>query len=170
MTIASLSYKHIPSPVGELTLIASTKGICGLYFSCEDSLAYFTAMEAQGTLARDDANHLLNHAEQQLEEYFAGKRRDFKLALDMQGTVFQIKAWRELQNIPYGQTISYGEQAARMGDAKKARAAGTANGSNPISIIVPCHRVIGAAKGLTGYAGGLGNKKFLLELEQKHCA
>ena len=101
----------------------------------------------------------------QLAEYFRGKRRKFDLKLAPEGTPFQLAAWRQLRRIPYGKTISYGEQASRIGNPKAARAVGAANGENPISIIVPCHRVIGADGRLTGFGGGLGKNKKLLELE-----
>ncbi len=101
----------------------------------------------------------------QLVEYFRGERRKFDLKLSPEGTPFQLSAWRQLRGIPYGKTISYGEQARRMGNPKGARAVGAANGENPISIIVPCHRVIGADGRLTGFGGGLGKKKRLLDLE-----
>jgi methylated-DNA-[protein]-cysteine S-methyltransferase len=101
----------------------------------------------------------------QLGEYFRGERKKFDLKLAPEGTPFQLAAWKQLRRIPYGKTISYGEQARRMGNPKAARAAGAANRENPISIIVPCHRVIGADGKLTGYGGGLGRKKRLLDLE-----
>ncbi len=101
----------------------------------------------------------------QLAEYFRGERRKFDLKLAPEGTPFQLAAWRQLRRIPYGKTISYGEQARRMGNPKAARAVGAANGENPISIIVPCHRVIGADGRLMGFGGGLGKKKRLLDLE-----
>lgn len=101
----------------------------------------------------------------QLAEYFRGERRKFDLKLAPEGTPFQLAAWRQLRRIPCGKTISYGEQARRMGNPKGARAVGAANRENPISIIVPCHRVIGADGRLTGFGGGLGKKKRLLDLE-----
>ncbi len=101
----------------------------------------------------------------QLGEYFSGKRKKFELKLAPEGTSFQLAAWRQLRRIPYGKTISYGEQAKRMGNPKASRAVGGANGENPISIIVPCHRVIGADGRLTGFGGGMGKKKKLLDLE-----
>lgn len=105
---------------------------------------------------------------QQLEEYFAGKRLSFDLPLSPEGTPFQQRVWSELQKIHYGETITYMDLAVRLGDPKCIRAAGTANGRNPIAIIIPCHRVIGAGNKLTGYAGGIWRKKLLLELEMKH--
>ena len=168
--LATLSYKDIASPIGKLSIIASAKGLCGLYFSSNDSRKYFSQMERDGTLVKDEAHKLLASVQSQLDEYFAGKRKEFKLPLDMQGTVFQINAWRQLQKIPYGKTISYGEQAARLGDPKKARAIGGANNRNPLAIIVPCHRVVGSDGKLVGFGGGLGTKQFLLDLERKHCS
>lgn len=153
----------IASPVGELQLVASRKGLCGVVFNGRKvhEQALIEGMQ-------DGREHpLLLKAARQLEEYFAGARRVFDIPLDMQGTIFQIKAWKTLQTIPYAGTISYGEQAARMGDAKKARAVGAANGRNPISIIVPCHRVIGASGALVGFGGGLKAKSFLLEHERR---
>ena len=153
-------YKIIQSPIGNLQLIASDKGLVGVF-----SKEHYR--EINGEMVDGDSNQLIIKAEMQLKEYFAGKRKQFDVKLDMQGTVFQINAWRELQKIPYGETISYGEQAARVGDAKKARAVGTANGRNPFLIIVPCHRVIGAGGSLGGFSsGGIPTKKKLLELEK----
>ena len=105
---------------------------------------------------------MLADAHAQLREYFAGERREFDLPLDPVGTEFQQQAWQVLRTIPFGQTISYGEQAARLGDKKKSRAVGAANGRNPISIIVPCHRVVGSTGKLTGFAAGLDAKAWLL--------
>ena len=149
----------IPSPVGALQLIASDRGLCALL------LPRGRVRPGEGLV---EAEHpILLKAEKQLGEYFAGKRKKFDVKLDMQGTVFQIKAWRELEKIPYGETISYGEQAKRMGDAKKSRAVGMANGRNPIAIIVPCHRVIGSNGSLTGFGGGLHMKQQLIDLERQ---
>jgi len=163
-------YTTLSSPVGTLTLVASQRGLCGLYFESSKQHAHLARMEQEGTLAKNAGNKTLAKTAQQLGEYFAGKRQQFDVALDMQGTHFQLVAWRALQTIPYGQTRSYSAQAQVMGDAKKARAAGMANGRNPISIIVPCHRVVGASGSLTGFAGGLKAKQFLLEHELKYCA
>ncbi|UQV21868.1 methylated-DNA--[protein]-cysteine S-methyltransferase [Vibrio sp. J383] len=106
-------------------------------------------------------------ATKQLDEYFAGKRTNFDLPLKPQGTDFQLKAWVALTTIPYGETISYGEQAKRMDNPKAVRAVGGANGKNPFSIVVPCHRVIGANGTLTGYTGGMNRKEWLLDFELK---
>lgn len=162
----SIYYKSIASPVGSLRLMASDKGICAVLFNGGRN----KDVRFNAALERKDDHPVLGQAEKQLAEYFAGKRQRFDLPLDMQGTVFQLKAWRELAKIPYGETISYGEQARRVGDANKARAVGTANGRNPICIIVPCHRVIGASGSLTGFTGGLKTKQYLLDLESKTAA
>ena len=117
---------------------------------------------------RDDGAFDLTLA--QLGEYFAGERTRFELPIDPQGTPFQHRVWDALQEIPYGETITYAELAARVGRAGAARAAGLANGSNPLSIVIPCHRVVGHAGGLTGYAGGLDVKRRLLEHERAFAA
>ena len=109
---------------------------------------------------------VLRNAVEQLKAYFAGKLRDFDLPLGPRGTAFQLGVWRALQEIPYGETISYGELARRIGNPKGSRAVGLANGSNPIAIVVPCHRVIGSNGKLTGYGGGLHNKEILLSIER----
>ncbi len=109
----------------------------------------------------------LEEAARQLREYFAGRRRSFELPLAPAGTAFQKKVWSRLQEIPYGETISYGELAARVGNSKASRAVGAANGRNPIPIVIPCHRVIGANGKLTGFGGGLPMKESLLALERK---
>lgn len=161
-----LYYKTISSPVGSLRLIASDKGLCAILFhgGRNSKVVY------EGAIEQSDDHPILKKAEKQLAQYFAGKRKDFDLPLDIKGTIFQLKAWRELQKIPYGKTISYGEQARRVGDVNKARAVGMANGRNPICIVVPCHRVIGASGALTGFGGGLKTKEFLLKLEKKSAA
>jgi len=102
----------------------------------------------------------------ELEEYFAGKRRRFSIDIAPQGTSFQLSVWRSLQRVPYGKTISYGQLARQVGNPKASRAVGAANGANPVPIIIPCHRVIGASGDLTGFGGGLEVKKYLLELEK----
>jgi methylated-DNA-[protein]-cysteine S-methyltransferase len=111
---------------------------------------------------------LLEKCKDQFQKYFTGKSIVFDLPLNPEGTEFQQKVWAELLKIPYGETITYMELAVQLGDAKAIRAVGTANGRNPIAIIIPCHRVIGAGNKLTGYAGGIWRKKILLELEMKH--
>lgn len=156
-----LYYKIYNSPVGKLQLIASDKGL----FAVLPPNHFRTASDE---LIENNTSPILLKTEKQLAEYFEGKRKKFDIKLEIRGTVFQINAWRELQNIPYGETISYGQQATRIGDAKKARAAGIANSRNPLMIIVPCHRVIGASGALTGFGGGLDMKQKLLDLEKTH--
>lgn len=159
---AALSSTTMDSPVGELTLVASAAGLRAVLFPGErpDRVTV-------GPIANTDpaADEVLDRAVQQLREYFAGDRRTFDLPLDPVGTDFQQQAWMELRHIPYGQTISYGEQAKRLGDVRKSRAVGAANGRNPIGIIVPCHRVVGSGGALTGFGGGLEAKAWLLRHE-----
>jgi methylated-DNA-[protein]-cysteine S-methyltransferase len=108
----------------------------------------------------------VNDAMTQLEEYFAGTRRDFELPLDLQGTEFQVAAWNALAEIPYGRIATYGQQAASIGRPKAVRAIGGANGRNPVAIVLPCHRIVGADGSLTGFGGGIEVKKWLLDHEQ----
>jgi methylated-DNA-[protein]-cysteine S-methyltransferase len=138
-----------------LRLVASESGIRAIEFEPFPS--------APGP--RNDAHPLLRQAATQLQAYFGGQLREFHLTLDMQGTDFQKRVWRQLQTIPYGETRSYAQIASAIGTPKAVRAVGSANGSNPIAIVVPCHRVIGSSGRLTGYGGGLPLKKRLLELE-----
>ena len=162
-TTDDLSLTTMSTPVGELTLIASPRGLRAVLWPNE--------LEEPGRLPTADdgdpvAAAVLREAITQLGEYFAGDRHEFDLQLDPVGTDFQQSAWMQLRLIPYGATISYGEQARRLGDVRKSRAVGAANGRNPISIIVPCHRVIGANGSLTGFAAGLEAKSWLLRHEQ----
>ena len=149
--------RRISSPVGDLVLLATARGLAGLFFGHR---------VGDRVLPPDlSGNRSLNDAESQLREYFAGKRNEFQLPLDVRGSEFQLQVWAELSNIPFGATRSYGEIAKRIGMPKSVRAVGLANGSNPISIIVPCHRVIGADGSLTGFGGGLDIKEQLLRHE-----
>ena len=150
----------VASPVGVLTLVASDAGLRAVIWEDDDERVVIA-----GTTPSDD-DPVLDAARRQLAEYFAGERTDFDLPLDPRGTPFQQRAWLALREIPYGETISYGEQAARLGDPGRARAVGAANGKNPLSIVVPCHRVIGSDGSLTGFGGGLPAKRLLLDLEQ----
>ena len=146
-----MSFCVIDSPVGRLRIDTDDTGICGVNRT-EEALC-----SPEEPLQADCAR--------QLAEYFAGARRVFDLPLHPAGTAFRMKVWAELRKIPYGQTITYGELARRVGNGKAARAVGGANHHNPISIIIPCHRVIGADGSLTGYGGGLAMKEALLRLE-----
>ncbi|MBQ9858840.1 MAG: methylated-DNA--[Oscillospiraceae bacterium] len=149
-------FTTIVSPIGILAIAADGEYLTNLVFgSCVPG-------------AQEGSSSVLNNAISQLNEYFAGTRKSFDLPLKFDGTEFQKLVWRELQNIPYGKTISYKELAEKTGNIKACRAVGMANNKNPIPIIIPCHRVIGANGKLTGYAGGLEVKKFLLELEQEY--
>jgi methylated-DNA-[protein]-cysteine S-methyltransferase len=151
------AYTTIASPVGELLLAAEDGFLTGLYLAAEQHAPPAGAV-------RDDPAFAA--ARGQLEEYFAGERRAFDVPLAPPGTAFQQHAWQELRRIGYGETITYAELAARLGRPTAVRAAGAANGANPISIVIPCHRVIGSNGSLTGYSGGLEAKRFLLELER----
>lgn len=151
-------YKKIESPVGALTLIADASALL--------SLSWGRDLPDHLFLEIGKNNLILSTAEKQLREYFLGKRLTFDLPLKPIGTEFQKCVWQQLLKIPYGQTISYREQARRIGRPKAMRAVGAANGKNPIGIIIPCHRVIGANGDLTGFAGGLDIKRQLLSLER----
>ncbi len=154
-------HAEIPSPIGTIHLYAGSNGLTGLYMNTHrDKLPKVQDVSV-------DSNPYLQQAAKELGEYFANGRRDFDVKLDPHGTPFQMEVWRELLNIRFGQTISYGELAKRLGDVLKTRAVGTANGQNPISIIIPCHRVIGANGHLTGYGGGIENKRWLLDHESE---
>ena len=163
MTDETLYETTLESPVGTLTLVASGAGLRAVLWQIEHENRVRLGAVTGGSR---DPNGVLVAAMKQLEEYFAGTRTDFDLPLDPVGTEFQQSAWTALRTIGFAETVSYGEQARRMGDARKARAVGTANGRNPISIIVPCHRVVGADGSLTGFAGGLDTKAWLLDHER----
>lgn len=150
----------IPSPVGQLTLVASEQGLAAVLWENEDPKR--VGIEKG---QRCDDFPLLVATAQQLGEYFAGTRKVFALPLDFHGTEFQQQVWHALLTIPYGQTRSYLQIAQQIGNEKSVRAVGAANGKNPLSIIAPCHRVIGSSGKLTGFAGGLEAKAFLLQLE-----
>ncbi len=152
------------TPVGELRLIAGERGLRAILWGAEDMARIASIDETELV---EGSNPVLDQAVAQLEEYFAGTRREFDLPLDPQGTPFQQSVWLVLRTIPYGRTISYGEQAGQLGDPNKARAVGAANGKNPLSIVVPCHRVIGSGGQLTGFAAGLDVKSWLLDHERQ---
>lgn len=155
-------YKIIPSPVGKLTLVASERGLAAILWENDDP------QRVRLGALREEANHpILLQTERQLGEYFAGARTAFTVALDMVGTDFQKKVWQALLTIPFGETRSYADIARQLGNPKACRAVGAANGRNPISIIVPCHRAIGSNGALTGFAGGLEAKRYLLSLERQ---
>lgn len=151
-------YKIINSPVGVLNLVASDKGLAAILWE-EDKRVRLNPV------AKDENHAVLIKVEKQLNNYFAGNLKKFSLKLDFIGTEFQKKVWKALLSIPFGETRTYGEIATQIGSPKAVRAVGAASGKNPISIIVPCHRVIGSNGKLTGFAGGLETKAYLLGIE-----
>jgi methylated-DNA-[protein]-cysteine S-methyltransferase len=155
---SALLYTTIESPIGELLLLGDDQALRGLYV--QDGRKRMRIAPDWEQAASPFAN-----VAAQLDEYFDGRRTTFDVPLAMHGTTFERRVWRALQGIPYGETASYGEVARRIGQPSAARAVGLANGRNPISIIVPCHRVIGANGALRGYGGGLERKRILLDVE-----
>ncbi|OOG85432.1 MULTISPECIES: methylated-DNA--[protein]-cysteine S-methyltransferase [Pseudomonas] len=153
-------YKTIQSPVGQLILVARETRLAAILWENER-----LNRVRLGPLEEDTQHPLLKETERQLLEYFAGQRRRFELELDFAGTDFQIRVWQALLTIPFGETRSYRDIAVQIGQPTAVRAVGAANGRNPISIIAPCHRVIGSSGSLTGFAGGLAAKQLLLSLE-----
>jgi methylated-DNA-[protein]-cysteine S-methyltransferase len=170
---ATLFSTTMPSPIGELTIVADDDAIVAIRWDTE---SYERQPDAHNPVdawigrrgvdvAEAPEHPVLAGAVAQLTEYFAGERTEFDLPLAPAGTDFQQSAWHALRGIPFGETVSYGEQAAAMGDRRKARAVGAANGRNPIPIVVPCHRVVGSNGHLTGFAGGIEVKAWLLDHE-----
>lgn len=151
----------VDSPCGPLTLVARDGALAGLYMTGQ---RHRPAEETFGP--RDDSLPAFTAAARQLDAYFAGDRTRFDLDLTLAGTPFQQRVWAALREIPYGETVSYGELAVSLGQPNASRAVGLANGRNPIGIIVPCHRVIGANGSMTGYGGGLDRKRWLLSFER----
>jgi methylated-DNA-[protein]-cysteine S-methyltransferase len=156
----SYSYKLFDSPVGELKLVASEKGLVAILWPDDNP-----ARVRLNSLIADTENPILLEAERQLGAYFAGNLKEFTLPLDPHGTAFQKWVWDALLTIPFGETRSYAQIARQIGTPTAYRAVGAANGRNPLSIVAPCHRVIGTNGGLTGFAGGLATKQKLLALE-----
>ncbi|MEJ0096605.1 MAG: methylated-DNA--[protein]-cysteine S-methyltransferase [Methylocella sp.] len=153
-------YKMVKSPVGELKLVASNDGLAAILWENDNP------QRVRLNIVGEDQEHpILLEAERQLEEYFGGLRRAFDLKLDFAGTEFQKKVWRALLTVPFGETRSYVQIARQIGNPSAVRAVGAANGKNPISVIAPCHRVLGSSGELTGFAGGLEAKAHLLSLE-----
>jgi methylated-DNA-[protein]-cysteine S-methyltransferase len=159
---ANYQFKTMDSMVGKLKLIATDQGLAAILWENDNPRRV-----PLSPLAENEKHPVLLETEKQLQEYFDGKRNRFSMRLDPQGTDFQNQVWQALLTIPFGETRSYGQIARQIGNAKAMRAVGAANGKNPISIVVPCHRVIGASGELTGFAGGLDIKERLLTLEQK---
>jgi methylated-DNA-[protein]-cysteine S-methyltransferase len=163
---AARTHVTIASPVGPLTLVAAGGGLAGLYMQAQRHRPGPAALGAPGDLAAAP----FAAAAAQLGAYFAGKLTSFDLPLEPAGTPFQESVWMALRAIPYGPTVSYAQLAAGLGAPRASRAVGLANGRNPISIVVPCHRVVGTDGSLTGYGGGVDRKRFLLDLEQRPLA
>lgn len=162
--------KQIPSPIGPLTLCSSEQGLCGIEFGTDRDV--FPALEKRARqyweaerLLPDEDDGFLQETAGELEEYFGGRRRDFRIPLDLRGTPFQIRVWEALARIPFGEVRSYKQVAEAVGSPKAVRAVGGANNKNPVPLIIPCHRVIGAGGDMVGYGGGLEIKRFLLEHE-----
>lgn len=159
----SYFYKTMKSPVGELKMVASDNGLAAILWENDDPKRVHLE-----NLIENKTHPILLESEKQLQAYFAGKRKSFALNLDFHGTEFQKKVWTALLTIPFGETRSYQQIATQIGNPKASRPVGAANSKNPISIIAPCHRVIGSSGKLTGFAGGLEVKAYLLDFEQKH--
>ena len=155
-----LGYKWMSSPVGPLKLVAGDEGLVAVLWAQDDPRRVRLP-----ALHQAPAHRVLCQAEQELDDYFAGRRQAFSVPLAFNGSAFQKRVWTRLLAIPFGETRTYGQLAAELGDPKASRAVGAANGRNPISIIAPCHRVVGANGQLTGFAGGLDAKAALLRLE-----
>jgi len=156
----------LQAPFGKLTVVASDRGVRYITFEEDAHPKSYVGMDVH-----DDASHpVVARTLTQLREYLAGERTSFDVPLDLQGTEFQVDAWYALATIPYGSTVSYAQQAASIGRPKATRAIGSANGRNPVVIVLPCHRVIGANGSLTGFGGGLHVKSWLLDLEKQKSA
>ncbi|MFH7804504.1 MULTISPECIES: methylated-DNA--[protein]-cysteine S-methyltransferase [unclassified Acinetobacter] len=156
-----LAFMEMTSPVGTLKLVANDTALVAVLWENENPKRVRLA-----ELIEQVHHPILLETQKQLTEYFAGKRQQFDLPLDFEGTEFQKKVWQALLTIPFGETRSYRDIAEQIGNVKAVRAVGAANGKNPISIIAPCHRVVGANGKLVGFAGGLENKEILLKIEQ----
>jgi methylated-DNA-[protein]-cysteine S-methyltransferase len=156
----------LQAPFGLLTVVASHRGVRYITFEEDAHPKSYVGMDV-----RDDSEHpVVASALMQLREYLAGDRTSFDVPLDLQGTEFQVDAWNALAKIPFGSTVSYAQQAASIGRPKATRAIGSANGRNPVVIVLPCHRVVGADGSLTGFGGGLHVKSWLLDLEKQKSA
>lgn len=160
MTKDTITITYINTPIGVMTAGSTSKGICMLEFGEKDEFK-----TNQNYQTKKGNSNLIKQLKKQLHEYFNKERTSFDIELDLIGTKFQIEVWNELLNIPFGSTRTYKEQAIAVGNLKAIRAVATANGSNRIPIVIPCHRVIGSDGSLTGFGGGLWRKKYLLELE-----
>ena len=158
---ARMAYKTIDSPLGQLKLVASDEGLVAILWENDDPKRV-----PLSELVRRDFHPILINTERQLSEYFARQRKSFSVPLDVRGTSFQCKVWEALLAIPFAETRSYGDLARQLGNPRASRAVGAASGRNPLSIVVPCHRVVGSTGKLTGFAGGLEAKSYLIALER----
>ena len=156
---------QVNSPIGNLLLSASSRGLTGVQFE-NDIVERFVVTDAFKKTELKQATDFVHVVEQQLKEYFARQRTAFEVRLDLHGTPFQVDVWKSLARIPYGKTTSYGQQAKWVGRPSAVRAVGGANGRNPVAIVLPCHRVVGANGSLTGFGGGVERKIWLLEHEK----
>ncbi|MGV9296697.1 methylated-DNA--[protein]-cysteine S-methyltransferase [Amycolatopsis sp. NPDC003676] len=161
ITEEKMAFRHTvaASPVGDLTLVADGSALVAVYFDSHSRTPRFPDFGPR-------ADDTFATVTQQLDEYFAGRRQTFDLELDLRGSDFERRVWQLLTRIPYGETRTYRDLAVELGEPGAAQAVGNANGWNPLSIVVPCHRVVGSSGGLTGYAGGVARKRFLLQLEE----
>lgn len=160
MTSDTIYSRTIDSPVGPLTAVATDQGLRAVLWPEDERIDF------ESSPVEFSDHPVLDAVATQLEQYFAGDRVVFDVPLDLHGTDFQVSVWRALAEIPFGETSTYGDQAARIGRPKAARAVGAANGRNPVSIVLPCHRIVGKDGSLTGFAGGLETKRFLLDHER----
>jgi len=159
----SLVFTSMPSPVGGLKLVADEAGLVAILWERDDP-----ERVRLGAMVEQPDHSVLAETKRQLSDYFAGRKRDFTVKLGLRGSDFQKRVWAALLAIPFGETRTYGEIARQLGHPGASRAVGAANGRNPISIIVPCHRLLGANGALTGFAGGLAAKQYLLDHERRH--
>lgn len=164
-TAMDYTFQTMKSPLGQLTLVASGARLRAILWPGEGPGGDRPGRVKLGPMQEDEMHPMLTETRRQLEQYFAGRRQQFALELDFAGTDFQRQVWHALLTIPFGQTRSYGDIARQIGKPQAVRAVGAANGRNPMSIVAPCHRVIGASGALTGFAGGLAAKRLLLALE-----
>jgi len=160
-------FTKISSPLGNLFLVEKKESLTAIEFSNQSTPSISTPNDAK-ELWKEEKTPLLTEVENQLKEYFIGERKTFDLPLAPRGTLFQFKVWEILKTIPYGTTMSYGEQSMQIGGIRYSRAVGGANGKNPIPIIIPCHRVIGKKGELGGFSSGVDKKRWLLRHEEKH--
>lgn len=158
----TLAFRYLPSPVGRLTLVAGDAGLRAVLWENDNPRRVVL-----GDMREAPGHAVLDQAETELTDYFAGHRTAFDVPLDFRGTAFQVAVWQALTQIPFGETRSYGDIARQLGNPAAVHAVGAANGRNPVSIIAPCHRVIGASGKLTGFAGGLEAKAWLLHHETR---